>query len=631
MNGRLSLAQIEENRAGKGFWADNLAVLVRRFPQVAARLSAPQPAGRVQVMAARNGLPTAVVFDEAGQEFLVHSAYHPEVEAERLAGTIPYEKIFFLVVYGFGLGHHLRAILPRLNQKCRLVVVEPDLELLRAALEAVDLRDLLAAEQLFLTGGTRAEVERDLAALVHTTHLFTVSNMHFVSLPYCDRLHGDFVRATRERLFASIHSILFEIGNDVEDTLTGLRQSFANLHSIMAGPSLAGLAGVYKNRPAIVVAAGPSLQKNVDLLAEARGRALILATDAVLKLLLQKGIIFDAVLAVERGMETYDYFFRDVDIPPEIVLVGLAVLVPEIFQNYPGQKIVCFRKTELVSEWVDRVTGANSLLKVGGSVAHLGFSLARHLGADPIVLIGQDLAYSPEGYTHGVGDYLGEQVDLSRAEEYVLDYDGHPIPSTRVWKNFLTWFEQEIAQTGATCIDATEGGARIRGTEIMTLREVIGRYCAEEIPPLATVVPGAAPDRQARYARLAEEITVQQQANRRLQKKARQAVENTREMLRVLDKGGAKTPREARRFGKTLQLNDRYLIRIFNEPFLRVFMQTLVATAHFRINSLGVVDTPEKLRQSLAVQERLFAQLFDVIEIVNKELDRILQEVKRSC
>jgi hypothetical protein len=52
-----------------------------------------------------------------------------------------------------------------------------------------------------------------------------------------------------------------------------------------------------------------------------------------------------------------------------------------------------------------------------------------------------------------------------------------------------TWFEQHIALYGGkqTYIDATEGGARIAGTQVMTLQAVIDRYCTEEFYPKAQI------------------------------------------------------------------------------------------------------------------------------------------------
>ena len=51
--------------------------------------------------------------------------------------------------------------------------------------------------------------------------------------------------------------------------------------------------------PAIVVAAGPSLNKNIDELKRAKGKAFIIAVDTAIKPLLKKGIIPDMFAIVD--------------------------------------------------------------------------------------------------------------------------------------------------------------------------------------------------------------------------------------------------------------------------------------------------------------------------------------------
>ena len=59
---------------------------------------------------------------------------------------------------------------------------------------------------------------------------------------------------------------LQQLGNSAEDTLLGLRQIALNAPWIVFGPSLQSLAGAFRGRLFIWVAAGPSLDKNVHLL-----------------------------------------------------------------------------------------------------------------------------------------------------------------------------------------------------------------------------------------------------------------------------------------------------------------------------------------------------------------------------
>ncbi|MGM0444671.1 MAG: hypothetical protein ACQEQV_10855, partial [Fibrobacterota bacterium] len=87
---------------------------------------------------------------------------------------------------------------------------------------------------------------------------------------------------------------------------------------------------------------------------------------------------------------------------------------------------------------------------------------------------------SPEGYSHNTdADGVLERLEIKEKYEYwVDDYEGNKIPSTYIWQKFLKAFENIFAKIDRTVIDASEGGARIAGTEIMSLQEVIDRYVA---------------------------------------------------------------------------------------------------------------------------------------------------------
>ncbi|NMA84923.1 MAG: motility associated factor glycosyltransferase family protein, partial [Epulopiscium sp.] len=103
-----------------------------------------------------------------------------------------------------------------------------------------------------------------------------------------------------------------------------------------------------------------------------------------------------------------------------------------------------------------------------------------YMGADPIVFIGQDLAFTG-GKDHAEGTmYDKRKPNLKKkrkiqvkgnVEEYVYTDD--------TFKTYLDWFQDAIAsdQTDRRYINATEGGAYIEGTEVMTLQSAIEKYC----------------------------------------------------------------------------------------------------------------------------------------------------------
>ncbi len=132
------------------------------------------------------------------------------------------------------------------------------------------------------------------------------------------------------------------------------------------------------------------------------------------------------------------------------------------------------------------------------TVAHLSFYLARYMGCNPIVLVGQDLGF--EGnvyYAPGTPIERAWSSELNRFNsmemmewqriarmrsvlQKVPDIHGRKIFTDAQMFTYLQQFERDVAVTEATVIDATEGGARITGTKVVPLKEVIDRYCTAE-------------------------------------------------------------------------------------------------------------------------------------------------------
>ena len=254
-----------------------------------------------------------------------------------------------------------------------------------------------------------------------------------------------------------------------------------NIDKILETSELASI-DKYKNKPVVCVAAGPSLDKNIDVLKEYQDQVLIIAADTILEKLLKNDIIPDIVGVLERIDKVYNYFFKDLiennNLPEEITLISEGIAPPKLYNNFPGTIISVFRDNVPSEQWfvnnIKGVTGFNT----GNSVANLNFSIACALECSPIVLVGQDLAYDENGQAHSSEtkyEEVGEN-DNPKEQVYVEGYNGEKLKTRKWWKIFKDWFEYRIADTGVQCIDATEGGAHIEGTEIMTLKETADKY-----------------------------------------------------------------------------------------------------------------------------------------------------------
>ena len=131
----------------------------------------------------------------------------------------------------------------------------------------------------------------------------------------------------------------------------------------------------------------------------------------------------------------------------------------------------------------------------GMNVGQIAFNVAVHLGCDPIVLLGMDLAFPPKGGTSHASDAalsrttsavgpdramtVGAKEGKADSETghvvFVPGYYGGEVPTSVSFQQYVKDLEQTIRESGARVIDATEGGALKRGTEVMPLSEAVAQ------------------------------------------------------------------------------------------------------------------------------------------------------------
>jgi hypothetical protein len=128
----------------------------------------------------------------------------------------------------------------------------------------------------------------------------------------------------------------------------------------------------------------------------------------------------------------------------------------------------------------------------GGTVAHCVASFLEFAGAGTIILLGQDLAY-PGGKTHAEESFDGLDLDKEEFEKKIMardmvtveDVHGGTVQTDKAFSVFIEQFEgfAEMYKNKFTLVDATEGGAKIKNTKIMTLRDAIDTYMKEFTDP----------------------------------------------------------------------------------------------------------------------------------------------------
>lgn len=275
-----------------------------------------------------------------------------------------------------------------------------------------------------------------------------------------------------------------------------VQQGLRNLPALSQHPSIVPLRDAFAGKPAVIVAPGPSLERNISELAAWKGRAVIIAVSHALGSLTHAGIRPDLVIAVDP--QDIRYHFTDEGVRGVEALILGATVHPDVLR-LPAKRIFTFAGNTALDRWIYEAFGEEAGLHNGGSVSTSAFSLALHLGCDPVVLVGQDLCY-PHGraYAEGCPDSGARMVELEGrlslagySEGYsqlakvrtggspverrvdVPAIEGGTVPTSFSFLLFLRWFRATATSLDGSrrLLNCTEGGARIDGFEHLPLAE----------------------------------------------------------------------------------------------------------------------------------------------------------------
>ncbi|EAI6462576.1 motility associated factor glycosyltransferase family protein, partial [Campylobacter coli] len=292
---------------------------------------------------------------------------------------------------------------------------------------------------------------------------------------YYERFHED-ILGLNKKLAENFKNSIVSHGNDPLDALQGIEQFVYNLPQMITHPSYKELLSKRKNLSdtAIIVSTGPSLTKQLPLLKKYANKATIFCADSSYPILAKHGIKPDYVLSLERIPLTSEFFNNDFgEFDKDIMFIVKSVTHPHTIKYLQKNN----RAFILVSTYASFIQYLKldyfGYFNMGKSVANMSYLLTEYLNYKNIILIGQDLAYAKDGFSH-TKDYKNldkheGHFQRDKGKFQCLAYGGNgKVESSEIWTMFRLIFENDINYFqklfNITTYNCTEGGARIEGT-----------------------------------------------------------------------------------------------------------------------------------------------------------------------
>lgn len=269
-----------------------------------------------------------------------------------------------------------------------------------------------------------------------------------------------------------------------------VQQTLRNLHALVSAPSLGDMQVSFAGKPCVIICPGPSLEKNIEQVKALKGKAVLIAVNHALHTVKNAGLTPDFVVAADPAAGLRDHF-GDLDLS-EISGVVLGASVHESLYDLPSAKQYITYSANLSAEaWLADFGIELPRLANGGTVSQVAFSLGLHWGCDPVVLVGQDLAFT-NGNTYASGT-LGDDAKVEEGPDGkmkhphnqtllqpVKGWNGEEVFSSVQFDVYRAWYEQFMRTPPPTrIVNCTEGGAFIEGMEHLPLRDVAHGFTEE--------------------------------------------------------------------------------------------------------------------------------------------------------
>lgn len=384
------------------------------------------------------------------------------------------------IVFGLSLGEHIKEMLNLIDERCRILVVEINDELIEYGNHDDIVKEILDNPQVVLARNAD-DVKNFFRDYVTQMNIDNIKIGYYCKYDniYKENLIDIYkiIKSESERIISDKETSLF-FGEDWFNSF------LKNLKHIAKATVVNRLEDKYKNKPAVIVSAGPSLSKNIDELKNV-DNALIISGGRTLRPLLERGIEPSCLCVVDAGEVSYklvEDFIDKVKCP----LVFYEATNPTVVEEHKGKKIFSTNSKFISDVWKEYII----TLSGGGSVAHIMTILAAYMGCSPIIFIGQDLAYTGEKGHAEIAENKWQNLTFDNFYKkdddiYVKDVNGGLVRTSKILNLYRLALEEIITIFPNTkFINATEGGADIKGAENRVLKDVLSEIDKEKVIPI---------------------------------------------------------------------------------------------------------------------------------------------------
>ncbi len=244
------------------------------------------------------------------------------------------------------------------------------------------------------------------------------------------------------------------------------------------------LEKAFRNKTVVLLAGGPSLDNALPWLQRHRQKMVVFAVSRIARQLLQAGIEPDFVFSVDPTELSFDISKEMFDFGNKTTFVCSHHAVSSLVNQWCGPLLYLGSRLP----WKSALNESN-FNSPGPTVTNTALNVAHEFGFTRIILLGVDLCFTKEGFTHAKGSnehLAGPRFNLTSLQ--VETNDGFMAPSSCDFVQAILNLgvqAKQLTAKGCQIINVSGSAAKIEGIEYLPLDEI---KLEDELPDAAGVV-----------------------------------------------------------------------------------------------------------------------------------------------
>jgi len=459
--------------------ADNIRLLKKKYPDLYQRVrkweeGINKPLFLVEQ--AKDGNDT-LKYQNGDQTVYMNSKYKPIREAELIVDQILENEVItsetHMVFYGIGLGYHIDYFTKRYTE-ASFSIIEPSIEIFSLFLDRKSLKDLQLKRLVSLECGNNMQSfyndlnqSKEKRFVICELPVYAkVFNQMYTKFLY------DFKKFIKEQLSSISVNYTFK--------KRWIINSVNNLKEVLLTPNiLMENKDMFKEKTVLLVAAGPSLDYEIDSLRKIKeeGRAYIFTVGSAINTLLHHDIYPHAMCTYDPSEMNQVVFKKtnELEISTIPMIFGSSVGY-ETLEQYPGPKYHMITSQDTIASCLLKPESNEALEKVNDapSIAVVTLELLAKLRFKQIILVGQNFAYlDNKSYAEGI-EYNQNRLNLVNDNNSltVKDVSGNDVTTNDTFVKMKNMMEIIIEQYKIVAYNTTIGGADIKGAPFKELNDL---------------------------------------------------------------------------------------------------------------------------------------------------------------